>query len=412
MPKTPIPIWILAGINLFVMMGLGLVTPVLPLYAESFGVGYAAVGALISVFPAVRLFANLPSGVLGDRYGQRKVGAAGAAFVACGAWVSGSAPTFSWLIVGQALQGLGSSLFVTNAMSFIMRITPAQQMGKTMSIYQGSFSLGVSFGPIFGGFLAAIGGFRLPFFAYGSLAALTSVLTWLFIQAPDSERGGPRRTGYLSQSREVRRLFGNYEYVLSLFLTAMIFGVRGGARHTTLPLYARDTAGLDAFHIGLLLSIITVANLIVLWPAGSAVDRSRKAVAVGSSFAVAVSVLAFGWADSLSGLIWVSLFFGVSTGFCGVPPSVIASDVMPSQARGAGLGVFRMAGDLGFIVGPIVSGFAITYMGYFRTFLILAGGALIVSGLALKMKETLKGRSLESPDAEPPVKEGPERTTP
>lgn len=394
MSKTPFPIWVLAGVNLFIMMGLGLVAPVLPLYAESFGVSYAAIGFLISVFPTVRLFANLPSGVVGARYGDRQASATGAALVACGAWVSGSAPTFLWLIAGQALQGLGSSLFVTNAMSFVMRITPPERMGKTMSVYQGSFSLGVSAGPIVGGFLANLGGFRLPFFAYGFLAVVTSVLSWLYIRGSASEAAVARPAGLLSQGREVRRLFGRYEFLVSLVLTAMVFWVRAGARHVTLPLYARDVAGADPVRIGLLLTLITVANVIVLWPAGRAVDRSRKAVAVASTFAVAVSVMAFGWAHSLAGLALVSVLFGVSTGFCGVPASVIAADVMPAAVRGAGIGVFRMAGDLGFIIGPVISGFAITHFGFSRTFAVFAAGALIVSALALRMKETLNtGRS-------------------
>ncbi|MFQ5691880.1 MAG: MFS transporter [Nitrospinota bacterium] len=408
MAKPRSLVWVLAGVNLFIMMGLGLVSPVLPLYAESFGVSYAAVGFLISVFPMLRLVTNLPGGVLGNRLGERQVGAAGAALVAFGAWVSGSAPTFRWLIAGQALQGLGSSLFVTNAMSFIMRVTPAERMGKTMSIYQGSFSLGVSVGPIVGGFLASLGGFRLPFFVYGVLAAVSCVLTWVYIQAPAAERGAPKRPGLWAQGREVRRLFSRYEFVLSLLLTAMIFWIRAGLRHTTLPLYARDVAGVDTFRIGLLLSVITVTNLLVLWPAGRAVDRSRKAVAVGSSLAVAFSAVALGWADSFSGLILASLFFGVTTGFCGVPPTVIASDVMPSSARGGGLGVFRMAGDIGFITGPILSGFAITHIGYAWTFWVFAAGALIVFGLTLKMKETLRPGTPRPQEAGPLAREGAE----
>jgi MFS family permease len=400
MSKTPFQIWLLAGINLFIMMGFGLVSPVLPLYAESFNVSYSVVGILISVFPTMRLFTNLPGGILGSRYGERMVCAVGAGIVACGGWVSGSAPTFSWLIAGQALQGLGSSLYVTNSMSFIVSVTPNERMGKTMSLYHASFSLGVSAGPMVGGLLAGIGGLRLPFFVYGILAAVSAVLTWTFIRTETSKINGEKPPGLLSQAREIRRLFGRYEYVMALLLTGMIFWIRAGARQTALPLFARDTADLDPFGIGILMSIITVTNLLILWPAGRAVDRSRKKVAVVSTFAVAIAVATIGWADSFSSLIWVSIFFGMTTGFCGVPPSVIASDLMPAHVRGAGLGVFRMAGDLGFILGPVVSGLAITYVGYSNTFLVLATGALLTAGLALRMRETLISPRSKTPPTE------------
>ncbi|MFQ5694125.1 MAG: MFS transporter, partial [Nitrospinota bacterium] len=301
----------------------------------------------------------------------------------------------------QALQGLGSSLFVTNGMSFIMRITPANRMGVTMSTYQGSFSLGVSLGPILGGFLASQGGLRLPFFVYGFLAAVSAALAWVFIRTPTAPEGARPRQGLLRQGGEIKRLFGSYEFLLALALSALIFWVRSGIRLTILPLYARDVAGMDTFYIGLLLSIITATNLIVLWPAGRAVDRSRKAVAVGSALATALSIVAFGWADTLPLLVLVSVAFGISTGFCGVAPAVVASDVMPSRIRGTGLGVFRMAGDLGFILGPLIGGLGITYLGYFRTFFVFVGGALIVSALAAKMKETLNLRRPPPSGVEP-----------
>ena len=169
---------------------------------------------------------------------------------------------------------------------------------------------------------------------------------------------------------------------MALFLTAAIFFLRSGARHTTLPLYARDAAGLDPLSTGLLLSFITVMNLLTLWPAGWAVDRSRKAVALGGNLAAALAVLAFGWADTFSGLILVSALFGVTTGICGIPPSVIASDVMPARVRSTGIGIFRMAGDVGFIIGPIISGLTISHVGYQWTFATHAAGVRIVGLMA------------------------------
>lgn len=390
MTTQRLPIWILAGINLCIMLGLGLVGPILPLYANSFDVSYSTVGLLIALFPIVRLFTNIPSGIWGARYGERRVCTVGAAFVACGALISGSAPNFGWLVLGQSLQGMGSSLFVTNCMSFIIRITPNERMGKTMSIYHASFSTGVSIGPVVGGLLGGVGGFRLPFFAYASLAATSAILTWLFIKDfPDKQNTAEEGT-FSSQKSDIKRLFRNFEYVLALLLTMVVFMVRSGARHTTLPLYARDAAGLDTLYTGLLLGITQVTSLIILWPAGRATDRGRRVVAISANLAVALAVTSFGWVDTFSGLVLICVLFGITMGFCGLPPSIIASDVMPAKVRGAGLGIFRMAGDIGFIIGPVMSGLAITYLDYQWTFMLLAMAALIVGLLAFKMKETLK----------------------
>ena len=390
MTSQRLSIWVLAGINLCIMLGLGLVGPILPLYANSFNVSYSTVGLLIALFPIVRLFTNIPSGIWGARYGERPVCTAGATLVACGAVISGSAPNFGWLILGQSLQGIGSSLFVTNCMSFIIRITPNERMGKTMSIYHASFSTGVSIGPVVGGLLGGMGGFRLPFYVYGSLALTSAILTWLFIKDSPDQRAASGKGTFFSQKSDIKRLFLNFEYVLALLLTMVVFLVRSGARHTTLPLYARDAAGLDTFHTGLLLGITQVTSLIILWPAGRATDRGRKTVAIGANLAVALAVTSFGLVDTFSGLALVCILFGITMGFCGLPPSIIASDVMPAKVRGAGLGMFRMAGDIGFIIGPIMSGLAISYLDYQWTFMLLATAALIVGLLAFKMRETLK----------------------
>src|SRR5213596_15971 len=69
-------------ITFVIMLGFGIIAPILPLYARSFGVGYADAGLLISSFAFTRLIFDLFAGPIVDRYGERAVATSGLMFVA------------------------------------------------------------------------------------------------------------------------------------------------------------------------------------------------------------------------------------------------------------------------------------------------------------------------------------------
>src|SRR6266480_4343002 len=67
-------------ITFVVMLGFGIIAPILPLFARSFGVGYGAAGLLISGFAFTRLVFDLVAGPIVDRYGERLAATAGLMF--------------------------------------------------------------------------------------------------------------------------------------------------------------------------------------------------------------------------------------------------------------------------------------------------------------------------------------------
>ncbi len=415
MSVFPPQVWVLTGITFCVMLGVGLVSPILPLYAQGFGVSYVAIGTFISVFPLVRFFANVPAGVLADRWGERRVATLGPAIIALGSLVNATASSYGMLISGRVLEGLGSALYVTTAMKYVIRVTPPQRMGKAMSLYQSSFLLGVSFGPSLGGWAASIGGLRMPFFLYGFLALVGSLGAWVFVRDPvegvqpldaaqqpagDRPQTSRQSKGWretIVELRALRPLFRDYAFVMALLFSAAIFSIRSGVRQTVLPLYAEKVAGLGTLEIGLLITGATVASLLLLWPAGRAVDRTRKGVAVLGNLLLALAVFAFAGANRFETLLAAAFGFGAITAFVGVVPAVVASDVIPPKMRGSAIGVYRMAGDLGFILGPLLGGLGMSRFGFGPTFSLFAVVALIAGLLALKMRETLaSGKPKES----------------
>src|SRR6478672_6231748 len=125
LPERRGPLLWLALITFAIYLGWGLVSPVLPLYAESFGVGSLAVGVLVASFSVTSFAFDLYGGRLSDRYGARRMATGGALLVAAASVVAGAAPNFGLLLAGRAITGVGSALYVTAAMNILARTTPS-----------------------------------------------------------------------------------------------------------------------------------------------------------------------------------------------------------------------------------------------------------------------------------------------
>ena len=94
-----------------VMLGFGIILPILPLFARSFGVGYDAAGLLVSAYAFTRLLVDPISGPIVDRLGERVAAAVGVFIVGVSAVATGLAPNFALAVVFRAVGGAGSVTF-------------------------------------------------------------------------------------------------------------------------------------------------------------------------------------------------------------------------------------------------------------------------------------------------------------
>jgi MFS family permease len=83
---------------------------------------------------------------------------------------------------------------------------------------------------------------------------------------------------------------------------------------------------------------------------------------------------------------------GVASGYAGVPPAPMLSDVTPEELKGSAVAVFRFVGDLGFVIGPLVAGWSAQAYGFTASFAINAIPAVVALGLVLSIRETMLAR--------------------
>jgi DHA1 family multidrug resistance protein-like MFS transporter len=371
-----------------VMLGFGIVVPILPLFARSFGVGYGAAGLLISVFAFARLVVGPFAGPLVDRWGERASMAIGVTIVGVSSLLTGLAPTYPLAVILRGSGGAGSALLFTAMVSYLLKTVPKARMGRTLGLFYGSFNLGLIAGAPLGGVIAEQLGLASPLFVYAGLLFVSGAMYLWRVRNPDAageieSEGSTPRAG-------VRTLLLRRAFLTTIFLNFSYLWMVASVFDTLVPLFGQEGLGMSPGAIGVVFSVALGTELVVLYPAGSAADRlGRRPVVIPSMAALAILVAAVGLAPSPLALGALMALLGIASGFAGVPPGAMLADVAPGERSGTAVGIFRFAGDVGFVFGPLVGGFAAAAFGFRAAFWIAAIPILIALILAVRTPETL-----------------------
>jgi DHA1 family tetracycline resistance protein-like MFS transporter len=175
-------IWTTVAIDL---VGFGLVLPILPLYAERFGVGAALIGVLSASFSLAQMIFAPVWGRLSDRFGRKPVLLVSLFGTAVGSLLTGLAGSIWILFLGRILDGV-SGASVSVAQAAVGDVSPPSQRARLMGLLGAAFGVGFVAGPAIGA-LAALGGPKLPFFIAAGVAALNGVIA--IKRLPETARG-------------------------------------------------------------------------------------------------------------------------------------------------------------------------------------------------------------------------------
>lgn len=349
-----------------VMLGIGMVSPVLPQYACTFGVNITMVGLLITVFGVARIIVDIPAGELTNRLGRRPVLIIGPVIQAISSVGCGLAVDYWMLLFFRFLQGIGSAMYTTAANVMLADISSPVNRGRLMSYYQGSLLLGTGLGPTMGGFIAQYFGLAAPFFVYAFLVFFAGLWAYLRLPetrpqsttpaaAPVADKSGLSPS--TSPSGEVRALLRNLDFILVSTVSFGIFFTRQGALNEILPLLGSGRLGLREGQIGLALTLVAIFQFMTIFPSGRLADRfGRKVVISPGCLIAALSLVLMAQSQSYWFLMFSCVVMGVGIGLSGPTPSAYVADITPRDSYGAAMGTYRAISDLGFVIGPILLG--------------------------------------------------------
>lgn len=360
------------GAQVFLLMlGVGIVAPVLPLYARTFGVSVTAVGFLITVFGIARIGTDLPTGHLAERFGRRPLLIGGALAVAVGSFGFALAGTYGELIFWRFLQGVGSAVTTTAAAIAVTELAAPEERGRALSLYQGTLLLGAGAGPVVGGFLAKAYGFRAPFVALGFLALGAALWasrlpeTRVARTAPAPGEATAGATGSSRLFAATAEMTRSREFWLVSLFTLTVFASRSGGQGTLLPLFGFDRLGLDESALGLAFSVLMAFNVAAIYLSGLLSDRfGRKSAIVPGGLITAAALLALPLAPGTVSFFVLASLFGLGIGVAGPAPAAFIADISPPDRLGPTMGLYRMISDLGLMGGPVILGWVVERFGY------------------------------------------------
>ncbi len=177
-------VMLLSGSLLLVMLGFGIVIPLLPFVAREMGASSLDMGLMVSVWAAAQFLVAPRWGTFSDRAGRRPAMILGLLGFSLAFILMGFATRLWMLYAARLIGGLLSASTVPSAKAYAADITPREDRGVSMGLLGAAFGLGFMLGPAIGGLMAPLG-VRFTFFAAGAGGLITALVVYLLLPEPE-----------------------------------------------------------------------------------------------------------------------------------------------------------------------------------------------------------------------------------
>ena len=384
-----------------VALGFGIVVPVVPVFASSFGVSTFWASTVISVFAFMRLVSASPAGWLINRVGERRVLWSGLGIVAVSSALAGLSQSFDQFLVLRGFGGIGSAMFTVSAMSVLLRTVSPEQRGRAASTYQSGFLLGGLAGPAVGGLVVGLS-IRAPFFVYALTLTAASCVAYFGLPRHEKAKTAVEKT--VAPTSDEPPLTVSQALRMRPYMTALTVNLATGMavwglRSSLLPIFVTQMLHKDLkfASAGFLISSVTQAALLLR--VGRMIDsQGRKLPLIIGSSTLCVSMLMLILDTSSAGYFAVMFLLGISSAFLGPTPAAVVGDVVGARGSGRVVALFQMTSDFGMIVGPLLAGYLKDATGGFTWSFGMGLGIAVVAALMSLVTTETRAEAIEHPE--------------
>jgi MFS family permease len=391
---------LLVVVNAFVGAMVGLERSILPPLAEQeFGlIAKTAVLSFIVVFGITKALTNYLAGRLSDRLGRKHVLVAGWLVAVPVPFLLMWAPTWSWVLVANALLGVSQGL--TWSTTVIMKIDLAgpRNRGLAMGLNEFAGYFAVAGSALATGYIAARYGLRPePFYLGVAFVAAGLLLSVLLVRetthhaAHEAQLQGALADDAQPDPREVflRTSFTDRN-LSSVSQAGLVNNLNDGMAWGLFPLFF-VAAGMNLGQVGTLAAVYPATWGLGQLVTGAWSDRiGRKWLIACGMWVQSVGIAIVTLSDAFAGFAAGGALLGIGTAM--VYPTLLAAigDVAHPSWRASAVGVYRLWRDLGYAVGALLAGIVADALGLSAALWVVAAVTL-ASGIvvALRMSETM-----------------------
>ena len=332
-----------------------LLPPLFPLFARDFGLSWAELGLLVTVFYAISGIGQAMAGFLVDRIGARPVLMAAMLAFAIASLAAGTAQGYGGLVLAAGLAGLGNAPFHPADFTILNQRVSSQRIGHAFSVHGISGNLGWALTPVLAlAISAASGNWRYVYAATGAVALAVLALLWWqrrWLEVVPAHQHVASRSGSFAFLRlpSVWLCFSFF-----LFTTAALAAIQGFAAPALGALH-----GVSAEKLTLVVTVYMLTGAVGMLLGGFWVARSKQLERnIARALLAAMALLALAVLPGLP--LWASMGFvalaGVGTGLAGPSRDLLVKQAAPPGATGRVYGTVYSGLDIGFALAAPVAG--------------------------------------------------------
>ena len=343
-----------------VFVGMGIIVPVLPIYAAELGATGFALGVIIAVFALSGGVLQPIVGGLSDRHGKKGFMIAGLIIFGMTGYIYTLAGSVNHLILIRTFHGAGSAMIIPMAMAYITDVSAGGRAGRYMGMLNIAIFAGIGGGPMLGGVFLDLWGPSAAFYAMALLSFLAAALAAGLLprqRRQDSQEVRPPMLSVLRRMLSSRRVAG----ILLSRMATMIIMVPTFA---FLPLLMDRHMTATGTAIGMVIASRTLVNAALQMPFGALADRWHKGrlLLIGATI-ISVALFSVPFAVSFPALIVLFALIGLGESICWPALGALAAQEGEVYGQGSMMGVFNAAMNAGLFAGAMIVGILVDRFG-------------------------------------------------